>query len=103
MKGSNNAARWTFLTNHARVLLELAREPSQRLRDVAATIGITERAAQSIVADLEAAGYLTHVHVGRRNYYSLGPARWFRHPTEAGVPIEALLNLFIDRENSSDD
>src|SRR4051794_2810270 len=103
MKGSNSGAQWTFLTNHARVLLELAREPSQRLRDVAASIGITERAAQSIVADLEAAGYLSHVRVGRRNYYSLGPAQWFRHPTEAGVPIGALINLFIDREKSSDD
>ncbi|WP_049560685.1 helix-turn-helix transcriptional regulator [Nonomuraea sp. SBT364] len=87
------SARWTFLTNHARVLLILAHHPRHRLRDVAGLAGITERAAQSIVADLEKAGYLTHVRVGRRNHYSLGPARWLRHPAEEGVPVARLLAL----------
>ncbi|MFD1539141.1 helix-turn-helix transcriptional regulator [Nonomuraea guangzhouensis] len=88
------AARWTFLTNHARVLLELARDPRRRLRDVAVTAGITERTAQGIVADLEAAGYLTRVRVGRRNHYSIEADEWFRHPAEAGVRIGSLIDLF---------
>jgi DNA-binding IclR family transcriptional regulator len=87
-------AQWTFLTNHARILVILARDPRLRLRDVAATAGITERSAQGIVADLEEAGYLTHVREGRRNHYSLGPTRAFRHPAEAGGRIEGLLALF---------
>jgi hypothetical protein len=91
-------ARWTFLTNHARVLLALAQDPRQRLRDVAATAGITERTTQGIVADLEAAGYLSHVRVGRRNHYSIGSTEWFRHPAEAGVRIEGLIRLFGQRE-----
>ena len=62
---------WTFLTNHASVLLSLAADPNQRLRDVAAAVGITERAVQRIVADLEEAGYLTRTRVGRRNRYEL--------------------------------
>ncbi|WP_336207427.1 helix-turn-helix transcriptional regulator [Nonomuraea sp. LPB2021202275-12-8] len=95
------SSRWTFLTNHARVLLELVRDPRQRLRDVAAVVGITERATQGIVADLEAAGYLTHVRVGRRNHYSLGPAHEFRHPAQAGVHIQGLLDMFrIDGSGS---
>jgi predicted transcriptional regulator len=66
---------WTFLTNHARVLVEIARNPQTRLRDIAAGIGITERAAQAIVTDLEEAGYLTRTRVGRRNHYSVDPTR----------------------------
>jgi DNA-binding MarR family transcriptional regulator len=85
---------WTFLTNHAHVLLAIAREPTARLRDVAARDGITERAAQAIVADLEAAGYLQHEKVGRRNAYTVNPAGRLRHPTEADHSIGDLLNLF---------
>ncbi len=97
------AGRWTFLTNHARVLLEIARDPEVRLRDVAATAGITERAAQSIVADLEAAGYLTRTRVGRRNHYRIDPQGRFRHPAEADYRIERLLSLFTHREQSGPD
>ncbi|GAA2083870.1 helix-turn-helix transcriptional regulator [Actinomadura alba] len=91
--------RWTFLTNHARVLLEIARNPQIRLRDMATRAGITERAAQAIVTDLEAAGYLTRVRVGRRNHYTIDPSRRFRHPAEAGHRIEGLLALFTHRED----
>ncbi|GGS56330.1 hypothetical protein GCM10010156_13630 [Planobispora rosea] len=94
-------ARWTFLTNHARVLLMVARDPQVRLRDVAAGIGITERAAQAIVSDLEEAGYLTRTRVGRRNRYSVDPTRRFRHPAEAGVRIESLLDIFTHREDTT--
>jgi hypothetical protein len=95
---TRRGGRWTFLTNHARVLLEIARDPEIRLRDVALTSGITERAAQAIVADLEAAGYLTRVRVGRRNRYTIDPNRRFRHPNEADFRIESLIALFADRD-----
>ncbi|MFD1364438.1 helix-turn-helix transcriptional regulator [Actinoplanes sichuanensis] len=85
---------WTFLTNHAHVLLAIAREPTARLRDVATTVGITERAAQTIVADLEAAGYLHRERVGRRNAYTINTAGRFRHPAEADHSIGELLSLF---------
>ena len=85
---------WTFLTNHAHVLLAISRDPTVRLRDVAETIGITERAAQAIVADLEAAGYLHRERVGRRNQYTVNPAGRFRHPAEADHSIGELLDLF---------
>lgn len=85
---------WTFLTNHAHVLLAIAREPTARLRDVANLVGITERAAQAIVADLEAADYLQRERIGRRNQYTVNPAGPFRHPAEADHRIGDLLNLF---------
>jgi hypothetical protein len=87
---------WTFLTNHAHVLLALARDPQCRLRDVAALVGITERAVQSIVADLEVDGYLTRIRIGRRNVYRLHRHRRFRHPAEAQHRIGELLDLFTD-------
>ncbi len=85
---------WTFLTNHAHVLLAISRDPTARLRDVAATVGVTERATQAIVADLEAEGYLQRTRVGRRNHYTVVPARHFRHPAEADRRIGDLLALF---------
>jgi predicted DNA-binding transcriptional regulator len=83
---------WTFLTNHAHVLLTLAREPDLRLRDVAERVGITERAAQAIVSDLVAAGYLRRQRVGRRNVYSIDGTRPLRHPLERDHGIHELLD-----------
>ena len=91
---AHGVKEWTFLTNHAHVLLAIARDPTARLRDVAAGVGITERAAQAIVADLEAAGYLHRERVGRRNQYTVNPAGRFRHPAEADHSIGELLDLF---------
>jgi DNA-binding IclR family transcriptional regulator len=88
---------WTFLTNHARVLIRIARSPSIRMRDVAQEIGITERAAQLIINDLEEAGYLTRTRVGRRNTYTVNPDLPFRHPFEADHDVRDLLDLFADR------
>ena len=62
---------WSFLTNHARVLLCIARDPGARLRDLAASLGITERSAHAIVADLAAAGYVVKQKHGRRNRYQI--------------------------------
>lgn len=94
---------WTFLTNHARVLLVIARDPQARVRDIAAAIGITERAAQGIVTDLEDAGYLQRIRIGRRNNYSIDPRQHFRHPTEADVPVQVLIDMFTHRDLQDDE
>jgi len=85
---------WTFLTNHARVLILISQNPSIRTRDLAAVTAITERSAQRIVADLEAAGYLSHERIGRRNHYTIRTSETLRHPHEQGVEIGLLLDLF---------
>jgi DNA-binding transcriptional ArsR family regulator len=96
-----SSSSWTFLTHHARVLLEIARDPEARLRDIADSIGITERAVQGIVTDLREAGYLTRFKVGRRNHYRINPEQRFRYPTEADRPIGILLNMFTEHDLSS--
>lgn len=82
---------WTFLTNHAHVLLCIARDPDVRLRDVAVAVGITERAVQIIVVDLEEGGYLTRSRVGRRNHYQLHREVPLRHPLERRHSVGELL------------
>ena len=84
---------WTFLTNHAHVLICVARDPSVRLRDVALKVGITERAAQRIVADLVEAGYLERIREGRRNRYELNPDLPLRHPLEREHSIGELIEV----------
>ncbi|MEU7011050.1 helix-turn-helix domain-containing protein [Streptomyces sp. NPDC046332] len=93
--GARHHPSWTFLTNHARVLLMLSRDPGIRLRDVAAECEVTERTVQAIVADLEADGYVTRTRAsdGRRNRYEINPKAQFRHPAEAGHEIAGLLAL----------
>lgn len=86
-------ASWTFLTNHARVLLCLADEPDLRLREVAGRIGITERAVQRIVTDLEDAGVITRTREGRRNTYAVNPEARLRHPRDAHRTVGELLEL----------
>lgn len=87
---------WTFLTNHAHVLLCIARDPEVRLREVAEQVGITERAAQRIVADLVAEGYVTRTKVGRRNHYHVYPERPIRHPVDYPTRLGTLLGLLVD-------
>ncbi len=84
---------WTFLTNYAHVLLTIAADPGIRLREAAIKVGITERAAQRIVADLIEAGYLTVEKDGRRNHYRIDPTLPLRHPVERHNQIAALLKL----------
>ncbi|MFE2722082.1 helix-turn-helix transcriptional regulator [Kitasatospora sp. NPDC059327] len=84
---------WTFVTNHARVLAAIARDPGVRLRDVAVEVQLTERAVQAIVTDLEQAGYLTRSRAGRRNRYRIASGTWLRHPAETGLSVAALLDL----------
>jgi DNA-binding MarR family transcriptional regulator len=84
---------WTFLTNHAHVLLTIAAEPEIRIRDIASEVGITERAAHRIVADLEEAGYLKVTKVGRRNEYVVLRDLPLRHPAERHHRIGELLKV----------
>ena len=90
-------AAWTFFSNHAHVLFCLAANPGMLLRDVAAQVGITERAVQRIVADLEAAGVLARVREGQRNRYKVDPRVSLRHPVEAHRNIGDLLALVLSR------
>jgi DNA-binding Lrp family transcriptional regulator len=82
---------WTFLTNHAHVLLCLAADPEMRLRDVGDAVGITERAAQRIVMELEDAGYLERERVGRRNRYRLHRDQPLRHPLDRDAHVSDLI------------
>ncbi len=85
---------WTLLSNHGHVLVYLARHPDPVLRDVAAGVGITERAAQGIVHDLAEAGYIAIERVGRRNTYAINPTLPLRHPDEADHTVGELLATF---------
>jgi len=89
---------WTFLSNHAHVLVCLARDRDARLRDVASQVGITERAVQKIVSDLESCGVLTRVREGRRNHYTLILHSALRHPVEAGRTVLDLLSAVLSAE-----
>jgi len=85
-------AGWTFLTNHAHVLLCLAQDPDVRVRDVAEHVGITERATLRILHDLVLAGYVVAERVGRRNHYRLRLGEPMRHPMERARPIGVLVD-----------
>lgn len=87
---------WTFLSNHAHVLLLIARDPEVRLRAVAVQVGITERAVQRIVAELEEGRYLERERTGRRNRYRVHPELPLRHPVEAHRDVGPLLTLILD-------
>lgn len=86
---------WTFLTNHAHVLFCIASDPDARLRDIAETVQITERAAQRIVSELALSGYLTSKRVGRRNTYAINRSTHLRHPIEAEHTVGALIDLIL--------
>ena len=85
--------RWTFLTNHSHVLVLLHDNPEIVLREVAMRVGITERAVQRIIQDLEADGFIQRERVGRRNRYTVKVDEPLRHPIESHRKIGDLLNL----------
>jgi DNA-binding MarR family transcriptional regulator len=90
---------WTFLSNHGHVLICLARTPEARLREVAQIVGITERAVQKILVDLESAGVVERQRVGRRNRYRIHGELPLRHALEAHRSVEALLRtILLDNE-----
>ncbi|HKP89349.1 MAG TPA: winged helix-turn-helix transcriptional regulator [Thermoleophilaceae bacterium] len=82
---------WLFLTNHAHVLICIAREPGIRMREIATKVGITERAVQLIVRDLERGGYLSVERVGRRNSYVVRSSAPMRHKLHEGHSIDDLV------------
>lgn len=86
-------SHWTFLSNHAHVLVCLAEEPDARVRDVALRVGITERAVQAIVNDLESCGALTRTRDGRRNHYEIHDDVPLRHPVESHRTVRDLLTM----------
>ena len=89
-------APFAFLTNHGLALLCIAQDPDARMRDIAADVDITERAAQRIVADLVEAGYLDRERVGRRNHYTVNREVMMRHPAQTNHEIGELLDLLSD-------
>lgn len=91
--GKGAASGWTFLSNHSHVLICLAREPELTLREVALRVGITERAVQRIVADLEEAEILTRSRDGRRNRYEVHAGKPLRHPVEEHCTVQDLLGI----------
>jgi predicted ArsR family transcriptional regulator len=93
MSSPETQSTWHFLTSHTQVLLALNRDPDSRLRDVAATVGITERAAQRIVTDLVEAGYVERTRVGRRNRYKVNGHVPMRHPEQFEHEVGELLEL----------
>jgi len=93
---------WTFLTNHAHVLLAIARDHEVTMRETAARVGITERAAQGIVADLVDAGYLTRTRQGRRNSYTIQANRPLRHRMNVGHDLDELLDLLTRERKASE-
>ena len=93
MSSNHDPKTWRFLSNHTQVLLGLQRDPNARLRDIAEHVGITERAAQRIVADLIESGYVESERVGRRNQYRINADIAMRHPAQEGHDIGELLHL----------
>lgn len=91
MSSPEQPKHWTFLTNHAQVLLCLADTPDIRLRDIATHVGITERATQRILADLIETGYVQKTRIGRRNQYTIDREHAMRHTAQIGYEINDLL------------
>jgi DNA-binding MarR family transcriptional regulator len=88
-----NRGTWTLLTGHGHVLVEIARHPEARVRDISPVVGLTERSVQAIVADLEAEGYLTRTRSGRRVVYTVNRDSLFRHSAQVGLRVGPLLDL----------
>ena len=93
MSSNDHSASWTFLTNHTQVLICIAQDVDITLRDVANKVGITERAAQRIVADLVEEGIIDRRRVGRRNHYLVNRRAAMRHAAQANHQIGPLLDL----------
>ncbi|MEY9893582.1 DNA-binding MarR family transcriptional regulator [Catenulispora sp. MAP12-49] len=110
--GDGRRDAWTLLTSHGHVLVEIARDPQARIRELSAAAGITERATAAIVADLVAAGYVTRSRVGRRNHYAVNLDLGFRHTAQRDLRVGPFLALLsgqpfaetaVDRDKSLKD
>ncbi len=94
---------WNLLTGHGHVLVEIARNPDARIRDISAVVGLTDRSVQAIVADLEAAGYLTRTRTGRRTQYTVNHESLFRHSAQEGLRVGPFLELLASAEEKPGD
>ena len=92
----DSGGSWTLLTGHGHVLVEIARNPRARIRDISAVVGLTNRTVQAIVADLETAGYLTRTRACRRTRYSVHHDSLFRHPAQKGHRVGRFLTLLAE-------
>jgi predicted DNA-binding transcriptional regulator YafY len=102
MAATDGRSNWVFLSNHGNVLLCIARDPQIRISEIADKVGIGERAAQKIVADLVAEGYVVRSKEGRRNRYEINPHAHLRHPLFANLEVGPLLDALRDgRVNSA--
>src|ERR1700758_17848 len=101
MSRSDQPKTWRFLSNHTQVLLCIQRDPDLRFRDIAQLVGITERAAQRIVADLIESGYVESERIGRRNHYRVNSGSAMRHPAQEGHDIGELLHLLSAGEDEA--
>lgn len=101
-EADGGSGTWTLLTGHGHVLVEIARNPEARIRDISATAGLTERTVQAIVADLEAAGYLTRTRTGRRTVYTVNPDSLFRHSAQEGLRVGPFLDLLAPGSGDAD-
>lgn len=102
--GKEARHRWTFLTNHSHVLILIHADPTLVLREMAARVGITERAIQQILHDLEEGGFIEREKIGRQNHYRVLTDQALRHPVESHCSIADLLSLVVDhpRANSNE-
>ncbi len=87
---------WTFLSNHAHVLVCLARDPDVRLREIAEQVGITERGVFRVITELEQGGIIQRIKEGRRNHYRINIFASLRHPLESARTVGGLLELLLD-------
>ncbi|HEY2553566.1 MAG TPA: helix-turn-helix domain-containing protein [Streptosporangiaceae bacterium] len=101
MSMPDQSGSWTLLTGHGHVLVEIARNPKARIRDISAVVGLTERSVQAIVADLEAASYLTRTRAGRRVVYAVNRHSLFRHTAQEGLRVGPFLDLLAEAEPDS--
>jgi len=85
---------WTFLSNHGHVMVQISQNSELKVKEIAEIVGITERSTQSILADLEEAGYIEVTRSGRRNNYRINRNLKLRHPSEANKSIGLLLKVF---------
>lgn len=101
MSAGTGTAAWTLLTGHGHVLVAIAKNPRARIRDLARDAGLTERTTQAIIADLEAAGYITRSRVGRRSEYTIHSGQGFRHQSQEGLLVGPFLALLAGSMGSA--
>lgn len=100
-RAGDASPRWTFFTNHLLVLACVTESPDMRVRDIAARVGITERATQAILGDLAHDGYLERIRIGRRNHYKVRRSAHFRHPIVRGSTVGEVLDLVLSHGRSA--